>query len=61
MYSLTIFDKNRKEVKKIETFAPPDPSRIEEELREVPGGWYDISRRELSPEDFDYRDQEEIQ
>lgn len=58
MYSLTIFDARRKEVKKIETFSPPDPQVIEDALSDVPGGWYDISRRELDAEDFDYRDLE---
>lgn len=61
MHVLTIFDHRRKEVKTIETFAPPDPAMIEEELKQVPNGWYDISRKELDAEDFDYRDQEEIQ
>jgi hypothetical protein len=57
VYTLTIFGESRQCIKTIETFEPPNPKLIEAEVAKVPGGWYDISRRELEPEDYDYRDE----
>lgn len=58
MYTLTLFNAKRQLEKTIETFDPVDQKIIEQELKAIgPGAWCDVSRRELLPEDFDYRDE----
>ena len=65
MYTLTIFKNVRKSKKtvptvhkKIETFEPPSNETIQDSLLAAgEGSWYDISRREFEPEDFDYREE----
>lgn len=61
MYTLTIYRKGRK-LSQTETFAPPTDAEVEAAVKAAGDGAYaDISRKELEPEDFDYRDHEEIQ
>jgi len=61
MNVLTIYKKVRQRIKvvrKIETFEPPDEQTIQEALDQAgDGASFDIHRRELEPEDFDYREE----
>lgn len=65
MYVLTIFKNVRKGKKektkvidRIETFEPPNEQTIQDALDSAgSGASFDIHRRELEPEDFEYREE----
>jgi len=58
MHVLTIFE-DRRQIKVVETHEPPSEQMILAELAQVEGdAWFDVSRREFQPEDFDYREEE---
>jgi hypothetical protein len=60
MYVLTIYREGRK-LSETETFAPPTDAEIAAALKDAGDGAYpDISRKDHEPEDFDYRDDEEV-